>query len=82
MNDDARDDATEQPIPLKNESTPDDAVFSGTASAPATGIANGAGSVSGGEGGYLLQPDNDDEDFKDDEYFSTEIENYAYLKEG
>ena len=54
MNDDARDDATEQPISLNNESNPDDAVFFGTAPALTACIANGAGSVSGGGGGVFI----------------------------
>ena len=62
MNNNARNDATDQPISLNNETTPDAAVFAGTAPAPTAVAAAGTAAVGGGGGGSLLQSDDDYED--------------------
>ena len=53
MNNDTHNGATNQPVSLKNESTPDETVFSDSVPAPTAGAATGAGSrTASGEGLY------------------------------
>ena len=48
MNNDACDDATNRPVSLNNEATPDAAIFAGAAPAPTSGAAAGTGAALGG----------------------------------
>ena len=64
MNNGARDDATDRPISLKNEATPDAAVFAGANPAPTAGAIVGTGDTLG-RGGSLFQSDDNDEDFEE-----------------
>ena len=74
MNDDARDDATNQPISLNNEATPDVTVLMVPLPPPLPQLALAWG-------GYLLQLEKDDEDFKEVGDFNREREDYMHLYE-
>ena len=62
INNDNHNDATDRPVYLNNESAPDAAIFSGANTI--TGAPAGATNLGGGS---LLESDNDDEYFKEEE---------------
>ena len=72
MNNDDRNDATNQPVSLNNEDTPDAAIFVRATPAPSANTASG---------GSLLQSDNGNVYFEEYDYFNREKDNYTYLYE-
>ena len=65
MNNEACDDTTDRPVSLNNKGTPDAAIFVSAKPAPTDGSSAGAvaSTVLGGWG-FLLQSDNDGENFE------------------
>ena len=79
MNNDAGDEATDRPVSLNKEATPDAAVLKDAATTPTVGSVDGSAALGKG---YLLKSDNDDEDLKEEEDFNRERDDYGYIYEG
>ena len=79
MKNDAHNDARNRPVSLNNEDTPDAAVFSDAAPSPLLALAPAPAPP---QRGSLLQSDDDNEDFEEEEDFNKERDDYAYLYEG
>ena len=71
MNDDVLDKATNQPVSLNNEATPDAAIFLVLIPLPLS--VPPLAQAPSHEGGYLLQPNNDDEYSKEEEALTKKM---------